>query len=63
MQATGNDTPRHRLLSGKSGVNTITRFDASDYPTNFAAQIKDFDNEGYVRTHVRARSTLIHLAA
>ena len=39
--------PSHpRLLAGTSGVGPITRFDASEFPTNFAAQIKDFDNEG-----------------
>ena len=36
------------LLEGKTGVAQITRFDASDFPTTFAAQIKDFDNEGCV---------------
>jgi len=34
------------LLEGKTGVSQITRFDASEFPTTFAAQIKDFDNEG-----------------
>lgn len=34
------------LLEGKSGVGPITRFDASDFPTTFAAQIKDLDIEG-----------------
>ncbi len=37
---------RHSLLEGKSGVGQITRFDASDFPTTFAAQIKDLDIEG-----------------
>ena len=42
-------TSRSRsLLEGKTGVAQITRFDASDFPTTFAAQIKDFDNEGCV---------------
>lgn len=35
------------LLAGKSGVGEIERFDASKFPTRFAAQIKDFDSEGY----------------
>lgn len=35
-----------RLLAGVSGVDEIKRFDASEYPTRFAAQIKDFDDEG-----------------
>ena len=43
----GNDVDHfyNKLLEGTSGVETITRFDASDFPTNFAAQIKNFDNE------------------
>ena len=46
----GND-PEHfynQLLEGVSGIDTITRFDASEFPTNFAGQIKDFDNEGLI---------------
>lgn len=35
-----------RLLAGESGVKEINRFDASDFPTRFAAQIRDFDDEG-----------------
>jgi hypothetical protein len=34
------------LLEGKTGVKQISRFDASDFPTTFAAQIENFDNEG-----------------
>src|SRR5262249_25056336 len=30
-------------LAGKSGVGPITLFDASKFPTTFAAQVKDFD--------------------
>jgi 3-oxoacyl-[acyl-carrier-protein] synthase II len=36
----------HRLLAGESGVQAIDRFDASEFPTRFAAQIKNFDDEG-----------------
>lgn len=32
-----------QLLEGVSGVDYISRFDASDFPTKFAAQIKGFD--------------------
>ncbi len=32
-----------QLLEGVSGVDYISRFDASDFPTKFAAQIKHFD--------------------
>jgi 3-oxoacyl-[acyl-carrier-protein] synthase II len=31
------------LLSGKSGVGLVTRFDVSDYPTKIAGEVKDFD--------------------
>jgi 3-oxoacyl-[acyl-carrier-protein] synthase II len=35
-----------RLLDGVSGVQQIDRFDASEFPTRFAAQIKNFSDEG-----------------
>lgn len=46
----GNDVDKYydSLLAGTNGVGLITRFDASEYPTTFAAQIKDFDNEGLI---------------
>ncbi|EIE18917.1 3-oxoacyl-synth [Coccomyxa subellipsoidea C-169] len=46
----GNDvnTFYNTLLEGKSGVKPITRFDASEFPTTFAAQIENFDNEGLI---------------
>src|SRR5437763_15372986 len=36
-------------LRGKSGVGRITLFDASTFPTTFAAQVKDFDLTRYVQ--------------
>ncbi|KAL4450667.1 hypothetical protein ABPG77_001023 [Micractinium sp. CCAP 211/92] len=41
----GNDIDHFydQLLAGVSGVDYISRFDASEFPTKFAAQIKDFD--------------------
>ena len=32
---------------GKSGVDKITLFDASDYPVQIAAEVKNFDLESY----------------
>lgn len=31
------------MRTSRSGLRTITRFDASDYPTSFAAEVVDFD--------------------
>ena len=33
------------VLSGKSAVHTITRFDASEIPCQIAAEVKDFDDK------------------
>ncbi|TVU37435.1 hypothetical protein EJB05_10749, partial [Eragrostis curvula] len=46
----GNDADAFydRLLAGESGVVPIDRFDASAFPTRFAAQIRDFYSEGLV---------------
>ena len=34
-----------RLVAGESGVGPITAFDATDFSTRFAAEVKDFDPE------------------
>jgi 3-oxoacyl-[acyl-carrier-protein] synthase II len=41
----GNDVPTTwaALIAGKSGVGPITRFDATDYPTRIAGEVKEFD--------------------
>jgi 3-oxoacyl-[acyl-carrier-protein] synthase II len=36
------------LLAGKSGVATITQFDASDLPVRIAAEVKGFDPRNYM---------------
>jgi len=38
----------NNLFAGKSGVDTVTRFDIADYPTKIAAEVKDFDPSGYL---------------
>ncbi|HAW95768.1 MAG TPA: beta-ketoacyl-[acyl-carrier-protein] synthase II, partial [Phycisphaerales bacterium] len=38
-----------RLIAADSGMDFITRFDASTFPTKFAAEIKDYDFTKYVR--------------
>lgn len=46
----GNDVNEFykSLLEGKSGVTSITDFPCEDYPTRFAATIKDFDPGDYM---------------
>jgi 3-oxoacyl-[acyl-carrier-protein] synthase II len=36
------------LISGKPGAGEITRFDASDFPTRFAAEVRGFQPENYL---------------
>lgn len=36
------------LLNGESGVGPITKFDASNFETQFAAEVKNFDPEQYL---------------
>ena len=36
------------LLAGESGVGTVTRFDATEYPTRIAGEVKDFDGSLHI---------------
>jgi len=42
------ETSWQSLLSGKSGVAQLTRFDCSEYATRIAAEVKDFDTNPYM---------------
>src|SRR2546427_9029005 len=46
----GNDleTVWSSLVEGASGVGLISHFDASEYPTKIAAEVKDFHPEQYM---------------
>lgn len=52
----GNDvtTTWTNLLAGKSGAGPITQFDSTDYPVNFACELKDFDPSNWIE-HKTAR--------
>jgi 3-oxoacyl-[acyl-carrier-protein] synthase II len=39
----GTEVTWRRLLQGESGVGTITRFDAAEYPSRIAGEVPDFD--------------------
>ncbi|MDO9308564.1 MAG: beta-ketoacyl-ACP synthase II [Deltaproteobacteria bacterium] len=44
----GNVTNWDALVSGKSGIGLITRFDASDMPVKIAGEVSDFNAEKYI---------------
>ena len=48
----GNDakTTWESLLAGRSGIDHITSFDASEFPIRIAGEVKDFDPKGVVTT-------------
>jgi 3-oxoacyl-[acyl-carrier-protein] synthase II len=52
----GNDveTTWANLTAGKSGAGEITAFDASEYPVNFACELKEFDPKQWI-DHKQAR--------
>jgi 3-oxoacyl-[acyl-carrier-protein] synthase II len=50
ISSLGNDAAVfwNNLLEGKSGIDNITSFDVSDYPTQIAGEVKDFNPEEYM---------------
>jgi 3-oxoacyl-[acyl-carrier-protein] synthase II len=49
------------ITAGKSGVGTITKFDASPFSTTFAGEVKNFNIEDYITSkEARAMDTFIH---
>ncbi|WP_425448961.1 beta-ketoacyl-ACP synthase II [Dethiothermospora halolimnae] len=45
---TGKDEFWNSIKDGKSGIDTITRFDIEDYPTKIAGEVKDFNAKDYI---------------
>lgn len=58
----GNDVPSFwkNLLEGKSGAGKITRFDAENFKTKFACEVKGFDPKDHF-DRKEARNDLFHL--
>ncbi|MGN7355966.1 beta-ketoacyl-ACP synthase II [Paenibacillus sp. SAF-054] len=57
------DTFWNNLMAGKSGVSLIESFDVSEYPTQIAASIKDFNPEDFMdRKDARKMDRFVQLA-
>lgn len=59
----GNTVPEawNAVLEGRSGIATITKFDASPFSTRFAGEVKNFDVEAYMPAkEARHMDTFIH---
>ena len=47
------DATWESLMASRSGMDWITRFDASNFPTKFAAEVKGFDLSSYIENTSR----------
>ena len=54
-------TAWENIISSKSGITRITRFDASNFASQIAGEVKDFDIQEYLSVkEARRMDTFIH---
>ncbi|MBK5259574.1 MAG: beta-ketoacyl-ACP synthase II [Thermoanaerobaculia bacterium] len=59
----GNEPNWQGLISGKSGIGRITKFDAKDYACQIAGEVRGFEPEKWIeKKDVKKSDTFIHYA-
>jgi 3-oxoacyl-[acyl-carrier-protein] synthase II len=60
---TGLEKTWKALCAGQSGVRRITRFDPTDYPSQIAGEVSDFNPADYIdKKEIKKMDTFIHFA-
>jgi 3-oxoacyl-[acyl-carrier-protein] synthase II len=58
---TGVEKNWEALSQGRSGISTITRFDAKDFPTRIAGEVRDFRPEDFIeKKEIKKMDLFIH---
>jgi 3-oxoacyl-[acyl-carrier-protein] synthase II len=59
----GNEPTWQGLIAGRSGIDRITKFDATAYACRIAGEVRGFDPENYIeKKEVKKSDTFIHYA-